>query len=316
MNGKEASAGLLLSQISPTTGYYHSGYAHALSEFGTPLELAQSKAYYLKRTIPGESDADGLGCYPFLFCKNWSALASDLDLLSHELVSFAALPDPFGAYTMSDLQRAFPDFVTPFKLHYVADLSQPYNDIVSKTNRYYARKALVGIEVEIHPEPLRFLEQWTVLFSQMVERFQLQGIRAFSRRSFELQLGLPGAYIALARYRGEPIAAHIHLLCGEVLYAHVAAVSPDANALGASYALLSTAIRYFADKARWLNWGGAAGINSGGQLSDFKRGWSTETRPAYFCGRIFNPERYHALALAKGCSASTYFPAYRAGEFV
>ena len=43
----------------------------------------------------------------------------------------------------------------------------------------------------------------------------------------------------------------------------------------------------------------------------FKRGWATGTRTAHFCGRVLDPERYAQLA---GAAATSYFPAYRAGE--
>ena len=50
-------------------------------------------------------------------------------------------------------------------------------------------------------------------------------------------------------------------------------------------------------------------------LSQFKRGWSTGTRTAYFCGRIFDHKSYAEIVKAKGIAATTYFPAYRKGEF-
>ncbi len=118
----------------PLTGYLHPGYAQALSEFGTPTELPRSGAWFLKRAIPGQTDFDGMGCYPYLACQDWSALAADLEALGSELVSFAATPDPFGQYTSADLQRAFPDVVIHFKDHYVADLGQPLDKIDLQTS--------------------------------------------------------------------------------------------------------------------------------------------------------------------------------------
>ena len=53
----------------------------------------------------------------------------------------------------------------------------------------------------------------------------------------------------------------------------------------------------------------------GGGLREFKRGWSTGTRPAYLCGRILQPQRYAELAEERGPGERSYFPAYRAGEF-
>jgi hypothetical protein len=86
----------------------------------------------------------------------------------------------------------------------------------------------------------------------------------------------------------------------------------------AAYALYGAALEWFAGRVRWLNLGGAAGSSVGDVtdgLTQFKRGWSTETRTAYFCGRIFNPEHYVALTGAADLPPGGHFPAYRAGEF-
>lgn len=63
--------------------------------------------------------------------------------------------------------------------------------------------------------------------------------------------------------------------------------------------------------------GAGAGIDDKGTdgLTRFKRGWSTGTRTAYFCGRVFDHAKYSELVRATSASATNYFPAYRAGEF-
>jgi len=50
------------------------------------------------RRIPGSTACDGLAAVPFLMCSDWSQLRSDLQDLDGELVSVAAVPDPFGDY--------------------------------------------------------------------------------------------------------------------------------------------------------------------------------------------------------------------------
>jgi hypothetical protein len=83
-----------------------------------------------------------------------------------------------------------------------------------------------------------------------------------------------------------------------------------------SYALYWFAIEYFGDKVRWLDLGAGPGVKGKGKdgLSQFKRGWSTETRTAFFCGRIFDRARYSEIVRAKGVSTTDYFPAYRKNE--
>ncbi|MFY9780690.1 MAG: GNAT family N-acetyltransferase [Candidatus Baltobacteraceae bacterium] len=297
------------------TGYFHPGYAEALSEFGTPVELPHCKGWFLRRSIPGTPDADGMGCYPYFVCEDWSKLRSDLDALGHDLVAFSAAPDPFGRYTTADLQRAFPDRLIHFKEHYVADLTQPLAKIVSRHHRRYASKARQLVDVEFHTEPVALLDRWMALFEVTVRKFRLGGIRAFSIASFARQLALPGCVMAVARHQGEIVAAHLYMVSGEVAHAHLAATANEAaHQTGAAYAMYSSGINYFAGKVRWIDWGGDAGLAKDGTLSAFKRGWSTGTRPAYFCGRIFDAERYARIAAAKAATASGYFPAYRAGE--
>jgi hypothetical protein len=75
--------------------------------------------------------------------------------------------------------------------------------------------------------------------------------------------------------------------------------------LGASFALFQTAIEYFRNDLRWLNLG--AGVDEEDGLTRFKRGWTSETRPAYLCGKILNREVYRELAIA----GNDFFPAYR-----
>jgi hypothetical protein len=85
----------------------------------------------------------------------------------------------------------------------------------------------------------------------------------------------------------------------------------------ASFALFWSAIHYFKDRVEWLNLGAGAGLkdNSADGLTRFKAGWSTGTRTAYFCGKILDGEKYAELVRAQGIGSTSYFPAYRQGEF-
>lgn len=300
---------------SATTGYMHPRYARSLSEFGVPTELKQSGAWFLRRRIPGSAYSDGMSCYPYLACQDWSMLASDLEQQCQDLVSFVATPDPFGGYTLADLERAFPARVLHFKDHHVADLLTPRHEIVSRRHRKEAERALRQLDVECHQQPLQFLDDWMRLFELAVKKFRMTGVRAFSRESFAQQLALPGSFMTLARWRDEAVAAHVWMVHGHAAYAHTAAATDFARQMGASAALYYAELEYFADKVRWIDWGGESGLAKDGGLSSFKRGWSTEIRPVYFCSRIFNPERYDELAKARDVSPTSYIPAYRAGEF-
>jgi hypothetical protein len=297
------------------TGYLHHGYAQALSQFGAPIELPRSKAWFLKRPIPGSAHFDGIGCYPYMLCRDWAGLASDFEINRDDLVSFSAVPDPFGSYTIDDLKSAFPDRFVHFKDHHVADLGVPVDELISRHHRREAMRALKRVEVEFCEQPIRFLDAWVELFNVSADRFSIKGIRAYSVESFAKQLALPGACMSIARHQGKVIAAHIQMLHGDVVYAHLSAANDLSNKMGASYALYYSEIQYFSDKARWIDWGGEAGLVQNGNLSSFKRGWSTGVRPVYFCGRIFDRKRYDEITSLRCKNPGDYFPAYREGEF-
>ena len=105
---------------------------------------------------------------------------------------------------------------------------------------------------------------------------------------------------------------------GDIAYYHLGAYNDLGYLQKASFALFWTLIEYFAShKTRWLALGAGAGSQNDGQdgLTRFKRGWSTGTRTAYFCGRILDRQKYLEITQAKQIPATNFFPAYRLGEF-
>jgi hypothetical protein len=258
-----------------------------------------------------------MGCYPLFCCQDWSLLRDDVESLGEDLVSVALVTDPFGAYDQGLLQRCFRDVVFPFKTHYIVDLSRSRNAVVSSHHRYYARKALKLVQVEACHEPHRFFNDWLSLDNVLVERHAITGIKAFSDTAFAKQMNLPGFVMLRATYGHTTVAAKLAFLQGNVVYGHVMAMSELGYKIGAAYALYWSAIEYFADKARWYDIGAVPGTASKGQdgLDQFKRGWSTCTRTAYFCGRILNRARYGDLVAKKAIGSADYFPAYRFNEY-
>jgi hypothetical protein len=272
----------------------------------------------LKRQIPGFSAYDAMGCYPLFTCQDWSQLRADVEEIGEELVSLAVVTDPFGDYDADNLRRCFEDVVIPFKEHFVVDLTQPASTAVSSHHRRCARRALRRVEVERCQDPTRLLADWVELYSAFIVKRNIKGPAALSRDSLARQLSVPGLTMFRATCKGEVVGIHLWYRQAETAYAHLAAYSDLAYKLGASYALFWTAIEFFTETGlRRLHLGGAAGVNSQSDdgLTEFKRGWSTGTRTAYFCGRIFDRERYSQIVKAKGVPLTGYFPAYRAGEF-
>ena len=122
------------------SGYLHPAYAESLAEFGTPYLLPASGGWLLKRPVPGVPYQDAMGCYPLFACRDWSQLGADLADIRTDLVSLALVADPFGIYEYTTLKRCF-DTVSPFKDHFIIDLSLPLRTFVSAHHRYRGRKA-------------------------------------------------------------------------------------------------------------------------------------------------------------------------------
>jgi hypothetical protein len=299
-----------------SAGYGHPAYARSLGEFGTPRALPRSGGFLLERRIPGSDRRDGMGPYPLFACRDWSALGADLDEVCRDLVSVAVVPDPFGAHDPALLGQAF-DVVRPFKDHFVYDLSVPATRALTKHHRYYVKQARAEISVEPSPDPPAFLEDWMELYGTLVERHGLRGIKAFSLEAFREQLAIPGIVVLRATREARTVGAHLWYVSGEVAYSHLMAQNAAGYESGAAYALYAAAIEHFASRVAWLDLGAGAGVAMGSEgLAQFKRGFATGIRPAFFCGRIVDREAYAALSAEAGSHpGEPYFPAYRRAEF-
>jgi len=300
------------------TGYLHHSYAESLAALGEPCILPESGGWILKRRIPGFSYYDAMGCYPLFTCQDWSHLHADLQEIGSGLVSLAMVTDPFGEYDPAYLRQCFKDVVIAYKEHFVVDLSRFNNSSASSRHRSYARKALKEIRIERCERPAEHVDEWTRLYDMLIARHGIRGFSAFSREALDRQLRVPGIVAFRAIYKEITVGMTLWYTQGDLGYYHLGAYSDIGYQLRASYGLFQSAIEYFAaGRLRRLDLGAGAGVSGSDKdgLSQFKRGWSTETRTAYFCGRIFDRERYSEMVKAKAISETDYFPAYREGEF-
>ena len=311
---------LSLSDVATTpSGYSHPLYADALSEYGQPIFLRQCGGWALERAVPGCSAVDAMGCYPLFVCKDWSCLLSELERPDHPWITLALVADPFGSYSPDYLRQCFPDVMIPFKQHYVVDLSKHPRDFVADHHARNARKAMQSVTVEVCQEPTLLLDDWEKLYDVLIQRHQIQGLKAFSRPSFARQLQVPGLIALRARAEGAVVGMLLWYVTGNVAYYHLGAYSEVGYNFRASFALFWFALDYFADMGvRWLDLGAGVGISETGDdgLSRFKKGWSNGTRVAYFCGRVFDQSRYLKIVSQQASlPESCYFPLYRCGEF-
>jgi hypothetical protein len=282
-----------------------------LSEFGTPRRLPLSGGWLLERPVPGGSASDLMGPYPLFTCPNWPGLGADMDGLDGDLVSAVIVADPLARMDEAELRRAFPDLVVPFKRHHVRDLDRPAE--LPSHHRRHLRRASSAVEVEVCAEPGAHLDDWIRLYRGLTERHGLTGVRALSREAFRRQLGLPGLVALLGRRGGQIVGMTLWFEDAPNAWYHLAASSAEGYEVSASYALFAAALDHLRDLGvRWVDLGGAPGNRTKDDgLARFKRGWASEERDAYLCGRVIDRAAYARLA---GGHSSEWFPAYRAGD--
>ncbi len=301
------------------TGYLHRHYARSFNESGDPLELPRSKGWVLERQIPGFTDSDASGCYPLFCCQNWRELHTDLDALDRGLVCLSIVTDPFGDFDETYLNQCFGDLVLPLKEHFVIDLNESPKRFVHPHHQRNATKALKNVAVETCDRPADFIDTWVNLYSGLVKRRKIKGMADFTKQTLSAQLNVPGLIALRAVHDDETVGMVLWYMQGDVAYYHLGAYSNGGYDLGVSFALFWSSITHFVTTdLKWLNLGAGAGISSQGMdgLSRFKKGWATGTRTAYFCGRVFDRQRFVEITKQSQVPDHKYFPPYRAGEFI
>ena len=299
------------------TGYMHPEYAQSFQEFGQPRELPHCGGWILERLIPGTPYKDAMGCYPLFICRDLHNLHNDLAGLVHELVTLILVTDPFADIDVTYLKNCF-DLVKEFKYHYIANLSQPIANFVNKHHRYYARKSLREIEVEVCHEPSRYIGEWINLYDNLIKKHNIRGIRTFSPECFHRQLNTPGMVLFVGKLRGEVIGARLAAINGDVAYSHLSAFSEVGYKIRASYGIYMIMLEYLVNqKVRYLDLGAGAGLEEkpSDGLSQLKKGWSNMTRMVYLCGQVFDHQKYAEACRCHHIGSTDYFPAYRTGEF-
>jgi sugar O-acyltransferase (sialic acid O-acetyltransferase NeuD family) len=145
-------------------------------------------------------------------------------------------------------------------------------------------------------------------------------MRAFSEESFRKQLTTPGMILFVGKRQGEVISAHLVTRHDAVAYSHLAASTPEGYQNSAAYGVYWKTMEYLASQGvHWFNIGAAAGVATSSTydtgLGSFKHGWTTMSRPVYFCGKVFDALRYAAICRECRVGPTDYFPAYRKNEF-
>ncbi len=301
------------------TGYLHPSYAAAFAEWGRPRELKACGGWILEREIAGTADLDAMGCYPLFACRDWRSLAVDVEALAPHFVSLTLVTDPFTELDEQELRQVFPSLMRAYKEHFVVELGRPATQFVHPTHLRNAASARRKVQVASGPPTPRLEAIWCGLYEQLIHRHNIRGIAAFSPASFARQFRVPGLVVQWAEAGGKVVGMVLWYVAGSRVYYHLGAYSEVGYASKSSFALFLAALDHFSEAGlRWLVLGAGAGAanESDDGLTRFKRGWATDTRTVYLCGRVFDPERYDALRAARQVPADVqYFPAYRYGEF-
>lgn len=301
--------------MNVAAGYASRAYADSLTEFGDVLDLPNCGGSLLSQAIAGAQERDAVGPYPLFACRDWSGLGADLESLSNRFVCAYAVTNPFGETSSDELARAFPDLCYAYKQHFAADLGQPFESIVDSHHRRNIRKGLKNVEVRRLPASAETLAAWQPLYDCLIERHDIRGIARFSATSFAKQFAVPG-FDCFAAVDAEGVCGMtLWYVDRGVAYYHLGAYNERGYGQAAAFAIFATALQRFAEEGvRWAALGAGAGTTAADSgLTRFKQGWSTETRPAYLCGRILQPEAYARLAVAAP-AGTKFFPAYRASR--
>jgi hypothetical protein len=241
-------------------------------------------------------------------------LRCDLETLGDDAISVSAVTDPFGDLDEALLRDTFMDVVKKFKRHFVTDLTLRRARVVSSHHQRNALRALRSIAVDRVEDPVAIAAEWCTLYANLVRRHRIKGLAAFGPDALTRQLRVPGITVLRAVERDTTVGMLLWYVAGDVAYYHLGAYSDRGYASNASFALFWTSLDHFAARGlRWLSLGAGAGDENdpGDGLSRFKRGWATDTRPVWLCGRILDREAYRRLSLAAGAPSDGFFPAYR-----
>ena len=144
---------------------------------------------------------------------------------------------------------------------------------------------------------------WNDLYATLVARHNIRGISAFSGFAFAQQLSIQGCLHFEPFMRTQRLACCCGMFKRKVRYYHWGAYDSQGYELRASFALFWFALEYFAAAGlRWLDLGAGAGVGSHGTdgLTQFKRGWATAVRPAYFLWPNFRPPKVFRNHRGKG----------------
>lgn len=288
-----------------THPYATATYAKAFAYDYEAFALKEADSHVLLRPIPGSDAIDALGVYPLCPLKANADLSKDFaELKSRGAVSLVLVNDPFVHPPLELLQQQF-DRVTPFKEHFLCDLSKPHE--FTKHHRYEVRYSRKQCEVRVISLK-DALDDWYALYETLITKHGMKGIQAFPKRYFAdicaLEPITVGAYMD-----GALASAHIWFRNGDVAYSHLAASSETGYKSRAAYAVYDESITHLKGLGvKIIDLGGGAGNEASKGLTFLKQGFSNSSVMAHLCAKVLDEKHYAELSKGK---ETNFFPAYR-----
>src|SRR5439155_11228644 len=101
-------------------------------------------------------------------------------------------------------------------------------------SKHHARNASIGLKqvtVERCENPSSHLDDWVRLYSVLILRHQISGIRAFSRNSFAKQLATPGMVCFRALRDQQTVGMILWYVQNGIAYYHLGAYTDESYQL-------------------------------------------------------------------------------------
>lgn len=295
-------------------GYLAPSYGQSFAEFGDILTLERSGMQLIRRPLPHDM-YDLIGLYPYVMCRDWSALGNDLqDLHGKGAVSVVFVGDPFEASAVAAATQGWA-LSRPFKTHFTVDLRENWRRARSKEVRRLSRIALETQRITSVDAGATEADALWALYQNTIERHKVTGIQRLSLKCLTAQLLVPGLVLVAAHDDSGLTGAITAFIHETTAVAHLEFLAAGSHAKRTSYGLISVLLETLeARGCHEVTLGGCAGLldDMSDGLAQFKSKWATGTRQAMLCGAVLDAAVYDALSASTDVAETDFFPRYRA----
>jgi hypothetical protein len=294
-------------------GYLSQEYAFSFREFGEVINLPRSGLPLIKRKI-NDHLHDYVGLYPLSFCKDWSLVGDDLDLLrGNEGVSVVFVTEPFAERVVQSSLAGW-TLCRPYKNNVVVNLMEDWKGKRTKKVRWETKRGRRLQQIQVVPGTSSQAELFWSLYWLSANRHKMGQMQRMSLKMIAEQLDVEGSFITLASNETGFHGAMIFYNQGETAYLHLMGLSETAYSIGTTYAMWDASFEFLKSTGcKRVSVGGAAGLidDESDGLFRFKQKWSEVRATTFICGEVLDEVKYRELVKLSGNSEGMFFPAYR-----